>query len=256
MNTYFVKEILHYCNISVENCSEILPSKISYYDLTFVLSGSLTYILDGQKYILYKNDAILAEPNTIRERLEGNTPVSYVSFNFLVNEALSIPSGPFLKNIISSDVKSIISLFAQEHISQFYHSKEKLTNILNYILIDMIDMVSAKCNNKYIIEITKYIGENVSKPITLKDISNHIHLTKEYTAYLFKKEMHTTVVDFIHQYKMMIAKDIIRTTQKPLTDIAKSLGYQTYSYFSKVFKKYFNTSPVRFRIQSQSDKKT
>ena len=48
---YLVKELLHYCNISVSTCSEIQPARIDFYGFTFVTEGSMTYVLDGKQYV-------------------------------------------------------------------------------------------------------------------------------------------------------------------------------------------------------------
>ena len=58
MNQYIVKDVLHYCNVSLEKCSQISKAKIDYYDFTFVLSGTMTYTADGKTIVLNRNDAI------------------------------------------------------------------------------------------------------------------------------------------------------------------------------------------------------
>ncbi len=247
MESYIAKELLFYCNVSVPKCGAMSPHTTYYYDLTFVLSGSLTYILNGETYVIEKNDAMLAKPNTIRQRLAGNSPVSYVNFNFLANDDNSLPDEILMKNIISPTIKHIVSAIPQKRLSPFFYTKEKMTNILNYILIDLIDNRSLKSRNNYITEIVKYINNNINSPLTLTEISNHVHLTREYTSKLFKNEMGVTLTDFINKNKMKVAKDLIFSTKTSLLDISQQLGYQNYSYFTRTFKKYFDYSPAEYR---------
>ena len=238
-----VKENLFYCNVSVSKPNKIAPKIIPYYDLTFVLKGRLTYIVNGAEYILEENDAILIRPGSLRERLVGDNPAKYVSFNFLMGN--DIPVDIFLKGIITSEVRALVSAFPQRHISPFYHAKEKTECILNYILYEIMDVSLFQSKNPHILEIMRYIENNLSQKLSLAQISRHVHLTKEYAASLFKKETGKTVTRYINERKMIVAKNMIATGTVSLKDVAISLGFENYSYFSRLFKKYHDSSPVK-----------
>lgn len=240
------KELLHYCNIQRKESREILPSRISYYDLTLVLSGSLIYVINGTEYELQENDIIFLPPGTLRQRKPLNVHVKYVSFNFLAEDSADFPFERYIPNAISRDIRSMMELFAQEHISPFYHSKEKAICILNYILYDLFDMQQLKSNNAHITRALQFIRENLTKPLTLSSVSEHLHLSKEYTASLFKKEVGKTVVEYIHEERMRIAKSMIAEGDWELREIAERLGYENYGYFVRLFKKHFHTTPSRF----------
>lgn len=240
---HLVKENLFYCNVSVSKNKRMPPRSIQYYDLTFVLKGCLTYRINGMQYILEENDAILIRPGSVRERLPGDSPVTYVSFNFLLNQELQVAT--FMKGVINNEIRMLISAFPQSHISPFYHAKEKTESILSYILYEIIDASLFESRNPYIVEILKYIENNLSQKLSLAQVSDHIHLTKEYTAFLFKKEMNKTLTDYINERKMIAAKNMIANGSGSLKDIAADLGFENYSYFSKLFKKYHGTAPVK-----------
>lgn len=247
MASYIVKSIQHFCNISVNKCKKIKSHVISYYDLTFVLKGEMTYLANGIPYHLGKNDAILLPPGTLRERLEGKEKVEYGSFNFQVFSDEELPKEIFLKNVITQDIRKILSLFSQQHLAPTYHSEEKLYNVLNYILFEIIDTVAFESNNAHVINIKKFIDENLSQQITLTMISDHLHLSKEYISNLFQKNVQKTVVEYINERKMLVAKSMIQAGDLPLQNIAEHLGFENYSYFSRVFKKHFNISPAGFK---------
>ena len=240
---HLVKENLFYCNASVSKPGKMAPRVIPYYDLTFVLKGSLTYLVDGTPYILEENDAILIRPGAVRERLAGDSPAKYVSFNFLCGE--DIPVDTFLKGVINSEIRALVAAFPQRHISPLYHAKEKTECILNYILYELQDASLFASQNPYIVESLKYIEARLSQKISLSQISQHIHLTKEYTASLFKKEIGKTVTQYINERKMIAAKNMIGNEAVSLRDVAASLGFENYSYFSKLFKKYHDTTPIK-----------
>lgn len=110
-----------------------------------------------------------------------------------------------------------------------------------------MDTHALTSRNGYIAEIVKYINEHISTPITLTEISEHVHLSKEYTAKLFKKEMGATTTEFIHETKMKMAKDLIFFDKISLLDISTQLRYFNYSYFTRTFKKFFGYAPAEYR---------
>ena len=247
MTPYIVKDLFHYCNISVDRCLPMPSKKIPYYDLTFVLKGSMTYIANGTPLLLCENDAILLPPETLRQRKEGEQRVQYVSFNFSLNPERELALPLFSKNVITQDIRILLDVFSQRHLSQKYHSEEKLCNLLNYILYEILDAVSLQTNRTEILKIEKFIEENITQKITLGMIGNHMHLSREYVSYIFKKHVGKTVIEFVNERKMMLAKSIIRSGELSMQDVAKNLGFENYGYFSRTFQKHFHISPIDFK---------
>lgn len=247
MSPYIVKELLHYCNVHLKESSKLSASTIKYYDFTFVLKGELTYVVDEKQYVLCENDAILIRPGSMRERLPNNDSAKYVSYHFTVFDPSLLPQKTYLKDVISHDIRQLTSIFSASHISEIYSSREKAINLLNYILWEIKDILDFYTNNKHVIDIIKYINDNITKPISLASISQNVNLSKEYTSHIFKKETGKTVTDYINERKMLIAKKMILETSYPLTDISERLSYENYTYFSRIFKKQFDISPKALR---------
>ncbi len=247
MTAYPVSELLHFCNISVKKSLEIGEQIINYYDLTFVLKGRLVYYINGERCEVGKNDAILLPPGTLRSRAGLYEDVSYASFNFRTDGSVKLPERLFLPNIVNEEMRTLLSAFSQSHLSPLYHSEEKLKNLLNYILFEISDVMELKSNDKNTVAMIKYIDAHIGERITLEDIGKNVHLSREYISYLFKKELGKTVIEYINGRKMLIAKNMIQTGDMTLNDIAESLGYENYGYFSRVFKKHFSTSPKAYK---------
>ena len=70
---YTVKSFSYFCNHKGYKHKRLETAKISFFHLTFVLEGSLTYIVNGEKVILNENDAMLLTPETVRERFPSET---------------------------------------------------------------------------------------------------------------------------------------------------------------------------------------
>jgi len=247
MNNYFVKDVIHYCNVSLGKCGAIGKRKIHFYDLTFMIKGSMTYISDNKTYVLNPNDAILLKPETVCSRLGGTTPVEYISFNFtlLPNAGLELPE--YMPKCINSDIKKLVSAFPHRHLSPYRHSKEKAANMLNYILFELFDSALINSSNEHVAKIINHIDEHITEKLSLHSVSQKIGLTKEYTAFIFKKETGRTLTDYVNERKMLIAKDLILSNTMSLNDLSNYLGYDNYNYFSRLFKRYFGISPLNLK---------
>ena len=157
------------------------------------------------------------------------------------------PTQLVYENIITKEMRALTEAFSEQHISAFYHSYEKITNILNCILFELIDAISLGSNDKNVVAVLKYIDENLTRHITISGISKAVHLSSDYISHCFKRELGRSVMDYVNERRMLLARNILSGGEVPLTDIADALGYDSYRYFSRVLKRYFGVSPIRYR---------
>lgn len=251
MQSNFIKELTHYCNIAVDSCSQLPETRIGFYDFTFMLKGSMTHYADGKKIVLEKGDAIFLKPGTLRSREKGTAPVHYVSFNFIANPGVEFPFDMHIKKCVSSEIKKIVSAFPLNHLSPKFYSKEKCENILNFILLELLSMETASCNNNHVLRILKYIDENLTQKLTLSSIAEIMHLSKEHISYIFSKETGKQLTFYINEQKSLLAKEIIINNEMPLSLIPQYLGFESYDYFSKTFKKHIGTPPSKLKRNSE-----
>ncbi|KOP68385.1 AraC family transcriptional regulator [Bacillus sp. FJAT-18019] len=105
-------------------------------------------------------------------------------------------------------------------------------------------------NHSVIQRIQYYINEHINEPITREQLANFVHLNPAYLSRLFKRELGESITDYILHVRMSLAKDLISTTSIPISDVAKTFGYNNFSHFSKMFRKVYQVSPQEFRLQS------
>ena len=252
MQEFIVKDLFHYCNILTKAASPARARLIDFWDLTFVMNGSMTYIVNGKRYAMRKNDAIFLPPGCERARLEGEEPVRYASFNFSLAEGVELPFPEFMKGCITNDIKSLVNVFPQSHLYPNYHSKEKLASLLNYILFELLDVTAEYSANEHVAKIIRLVDLNLTKKLSLSHISREVGLAKEYVASIFKRETGKTLTEYINERKLLYAKELIVTSQMSISDTALHLGYDNYTYFSRLFKRYFGFSPKQLLSQQQA----
>lgn len=96
-------------------------------------------------------------------------------------------------------------------------------------------------------KVLAYIQKNMHEPIDIEMLSGLSCLSKDHFIRLFKKEMDITPIQYICQKKMEKAQLMLVTQNTPLKDIAYLLGYDNYSYFTRIFKKIVGTTPQEYK---------
>ena len=72
-------------------------------------------------------------------------------------------------------------------------------------------------------------------------------MNNSYFCRLFKKHFHCNFSDFINNYRIEKAKLFLEDTSLPISDIAIKCGFNSFSYFCKIFKLSVGLSPSAYR---------
>ena len=101
--------------------------------------------------------------------------------------------------------------------------------------------------------IKRYIKNNISKKLTLKDIGRNLHCSTVTLTQHFKAEFGMTITEYITAKRMALAEKLLLTTEKPLREIASQAGFSDVEYFSRTFKKHHGISPAAWRRENRKD---
>lgn len=74
-----------------------------------------------------------------------------------------------------------------------------------------------------------------------------VYLSPAYFSRVFKKEMGTTFNSFLNEVRIEKSKSLLRNNDLKMVDIALRVGFESQSYFTKVFKKLTGVSPLQYR---------
>jgi AraC-like DNA-binding protein len=93
----------------------------------------------------------------------------------------------------------------------------------------------------------RYIRDNYTRKISLKEIAAISGLSAPYFSSVFKEEMGENLSSYLNRLRVNRAAGLLRETNLPLSDIAGCCGFEDQSWFSKIFKSYTGRSPGKFR---------
>lgn len=92
----------------------------------------------------------------------------------------------------------------------------------------------------------RLIDAQLYQPCSLASIAKEIQVHPSYLSSLFKKEVGINITQFIRDRKIDEAKKLMANTNHSISAIAEMLGYNSLSYFSKVFQQTTQICPRNF----------
>ncbi|WP_158289340.1 response regulator [Paenibacillus flagellatus] len=93
----------------------------------------------------------------------------------------------------------------------------------------------------------QYIRAHLQDELTLEAIADHIQLSASYMGHLFKKEIGTSVMDYILEQRIERAKSYLVSGRYRNYELAEKAGFRNYSHFCTMFKKYAGMTPNEFK---------
>ena len=100
-------------------------------------------------------------------------------------------------------------------------------------------------------KIMEYIEANYRENISLEELAVYVHMNRSYVSHLFKKETGDNLYNYLQQYRLEKAKELLEHTRDSIQEICWKVGIQDSGYFSKVFKKYAGMTPLEYRKSKQ-----
>ncbi len=93
----------------------------------------------------------------------------------------------------------------------------------------------------------KYISEHYAEGVSIKEFCNSLNINAAYLGYLFKKETGIFFNNYLNDFRMEKAIELLCNTGEKINDIAVMTGYITTSHFITTFKKKTGLSPLKYR---------
>jgi YesN/AraC family two-component response regulator len=185
------------------------------------IEGFLESIVEGSK-------------NKLKSLCELHQQLTHIFFGFFYDN--------------NADIRE---LFNEKYTYADYMNSFKDTDLLRKavsFMLDAIDDVQKNSVEKSDVEKAKsFIADNISDPILVKDVADHVNLSPGYFTKVFKRTTGQNIKEYITLSKISAAKEMLEHTDISISMIALELGYSYFSHFTQVFKKYEHLTPSEYR---------
>ena len=187
---------------------------------------------DPWSYLWVGFDGTLA-PSLLRELGLGENRLTYFCDR---KEELQKVISDMLQNQIYSGAND---LYLQSQLYLFFSILLKSTTI------SAGSSLSGK--NDYVRGAIRFIRNNYTDPISVADIASYTGIDRTYLYTLFKRETGMSPSEYLRNFRLTRAAELLRLTRYSVESIALSCGYQDALAFSKAFKQNYGITPVRYR---------
>jgi YesN/AraC family two-component response regulator len=102
-------------------------------------------------------------------------------------------------------------------------------------------------SNKILEMAKEYIEEHLGEDIGIEELCRALKIGRTRLYEIFRQELNTGIYAYLLSRRMARAKRLLKTTQLSIPEIAGSVGFADYNYFSRVYKKTYGKSPKHYR---------
>ena len=98
-----------------------------------------------------------------------------------------------------------------------------------------------------------YICEHYGEKLTLSEIAAAGHVSRSRCCQMFRRHLQRTPIDYLNSYRLKTAANLLRGTNRTVTEIALNCGFNCLSYFSKMFLQVYGCTPKEYRRRKRSE---
>lgn len=239
-------------NISYECAKDISEYKIIYPDISWIKeykeknNKNIDIDIDFEdlKYLLINKDFdnaslfIESKFNQLKEDELNPKEIKAKALEVFLNVYNYINESKLIKNL---------SIYLENVI------KKNTIDEIQFELISMIKFMHTKLDNTQesispvIIKLLNHIEKNYQKDLNLKEISDSLNINSIYLGQLFQKEIGILFSDYINNFRINKAKDLLVNTSLKVSEIGELVGYSNKNYFYRKFKSIVGITPSEWR---------
>jgi len=251
------------------------------FEIIYMTKGTALFQIDDECYEVKEGQAIFINGGRLHSGLSANNqPCSYDAIVFEL-EALADFSDKCIEYL--KDIKMNRIIIRSYYTDENYWEQELLHNIKEIstslykqeygfhlavkgrlLLLFSILLANGaySTNIKGNIPLTEnvermkiviqYIQEHYQNKITIDELAAQLNMNRHYFCRFFKKITGITAVDYMNGYRADRAAALIEATSISIMEAGMEAGFDNFSYFIRIFKRFKNCTPSEYRkIQNE-----
>lgn len=220
-------------------------------DIILVLPGQLHSIYqDGQHSMEYEN--IFFKQELLRT---GTDDICHREFlEPFFGGMFDIPSHITPEHIHYNTISYYIKQLDDCCSEQYYGYQMSVKGILFQLLFFLINRHprrKAGTKRTYALEklklILSYIETHYMEHITISEIAGICHYSDSHFMKFFKDCMGISFCQYVNEYRLQIAAQLLKESDETILSVSSSCGFDSLSYFNRIFKKQYGISPGKYR---------
>ena len=246
------------CNTGVQRCEGGYswgPGVRDHYLIHYIIAGKGRFQVGGRSFALTGGDLFLDRPDeNIFYQADGEEPWEYCWVGFHGTEARLLlgqtdltPQSPVLHGASPDVYKQMMRIY--ESRGGLPHQAAFMTGALYQLLAALIRdrrAPVARQEGDSVRRACEYIVNNLSMPITVSDVAEHVGLSRSRLYRLFMAELQLSPVQVLTQARIRQACALLRRGDLSVKEVAASVGFDNQLYFSRRFREVMGMPPTQY----------
>ncbi|MBQ8540503.1 MAG: AraC family transcriptional regulator [Clostridia bacterium] len=235
------------------------------FEFLVMTEGKGTVYIENEKFEIKAGEGLFINSEELHIGIKtDNEPARFFAVVFAPevfgNLAMDTIVQKYVKPVIEKQVRAPRRL-DEAVIELLYKVHEKPGELkIKALLYDIWDKCLAMCEkcsegarSKAVDEmktVMEYMRENCHRSIALEDMAKHINISKGYLCREFRRVIHMTPFEYLTRLRIDKSCDMLKSTDLSVGCIAERCGFNSFSYFTKIFREKMGCSPKEYRNKS------
>ncbi|TFE29448.1 AraC family transcriptional regulator [Cohnella luojiensis] len=238
----------------------------SFFEICFVMDGEGEYTDHGIDYPLRKGTHFCSKPGVTHQiRSRNGLFLLYVAFD--IDESLSQESIVEAFHALAEHGEVCVTgeddcpsellwktLLLHENRTGNLPTPAVLS-VAHALLLSFLNLfgnhepsAAARQDSTFLLRQAKlYIRDNLSEPLTLRDIAGYLNVSERHLSRLFSTGIHENFTNFVRDERIRKAAGLLASSDLSIKEISEATGFSSVHYFTRVFTQQKELPPGHFR---------
>ncbi|WP_369826880.1 AraC family transcriptional regulator [Gilvibacter sp. SZ-19] len=157
------------------------------------------------------------------------------------------------KEVIGKQMSALTQMTPLNRLTGLLNILEQLSLSDEYKLlnIDSVIIEAKPQDNNRLELLYDFVNREYTRHIPLAEAANMVSMTEQAFSRFFKKKTGKTFTQFVNEHRLVHASRLLAEEPMGITDICYDSGFNNFSHFNKLFKKFSGKSPSQYRNEIQ-----
>ena len=241
-----------------------VPHTHNHAELFYIVGGKGQFLIEDHLYPVNTNHLVIINPNVTHTEVSLNAqPLEYIVLG-IEGVELSITensNGQFciLDHFESMDITSCLRNILREMELKQPGYEDICQAFMEILIIRLMRSTGLSVpsepqnfvGNHQCAAVRRYIDHHFKESLTLDQLAEEAHMNKFYLSHAFKQEYGISPINYMISRRLEESKYLLAETDLSMSQIAQLLGFSSLSYFSQVFRRTQESTPMEYRQQNK-----
>ena len=224
-------------------------------EVIYFISGECSVTFAGKEKLLCRQgDLLIIDQNILHNQISlTRSKTIFTTFNTNIQDVLGENTWKHLHFGDDKIIPQYMELIHTLSLSRsFQQCGEVIFSLLNYIRSSE-EKIRNSSSPAIVQQVIEMINRDFASPLTIQSLAESIHISPSYLRAVFRQEMHTSIFQYLQDFRMANARRLLRQPYFNIKEIAYACGYADNGYFARQFKKLHHCTPQEYRTRKFAD---